>query len=133
MIVPFLVDTNIFIYARDGRYTVREKFNENEHDILLSALSLAELQRGLDAREPDAPLRAQRHDLLIRRVSVVPFDAAAARAYGDVIRHKGRVKARDFDHLIAAHALSLGAVLVTNNLPDFSGIPGLSLENWAQP
>ncbi len=131
--MPYLVDTNIYIYARDGRYAVREKFVEHTGNILLSAVSLAELQRGLDAREPDAHLRAQRHGLLIERVAVVPFDAAAARAYADVLRYSGRIKSRDIDHLIAAHALSLGVVLVTNNLADFAGIPDLVLENWAQP
>ncbi len=128
-----LVDTNIYIYARDSRYTVREKFAQHEGDILLSAVSLAELRRGFDARQPDAQLRAERHRLLIERVMVMPFDSAAAQAYADVLRHKGRQKARDFDDLIAAHALSLGVTLVTNNPADFAGIPGLSTQNWAAP
>ncbi len=40
---------------------------------------------------------------------------------------------KDFDRMIAAHALSLGATLVTNNQADFAGIPGLVTENWATP
>ena len=35
------------------------------------------------------------------------------------------------DLLIAAHALNEGATLVTNNLKEFSKVPGLALENWA--
>ena len=39
--------------------------------------------------------------------------------------------ARDFDRMIAAHAISTGSVLVTNNSDDFRDIPDLSIENWA--
>lgn len=34
------------------------------------------------------------------------------------------------DTLIAAHAMSLGLTLVTNNEKEFERIPGLELENW---
>jgi tRNA(fMet)-specific endonuclease VapC len=34
------------------------------------------------------------------------------------------------DKLIAAHAVSLGAIVVTNNIKDFSKYPGLVIENW---
>ena len=43
-------------------------------------------------------------------------------------RSAGRRK--DFDRLIGAHALATGCTLVTANAPDFSDIPGLSLDNW---
>jgi tRNA(fMet)-specific endonuclease VapC len=59
-----------------------------------------------------------------------PFGADAARAYGP-IRQATRERKRDqLDKLIAAHARSLGVVLVTNNLKDFAAYPEVRLENW---
>jgi len=131
--VAFLIDTNIFIYAREGNDDVLDKFEQHAGQFSISAISLAELQRGILPGQILPPLRQQRHDTLIRRMVVLPFDADAAEAYGRVIAAVGRTKSRDVDHLIAAHALSLGATLVTNNQADFAGIPGLVTENWAIP
>ncbi len=129
--MTFLIDTNIFIYARDGVAAVRRKFEQHQGSLLLSALSLAELQRGLDPRQADAVIRRERHRVLLPFVTVLPFDAAAAEAYGGIVWHRGRTKARDIDHMIAAHAISMGSTLVTNNIADFADIPGLALENWS--
>ena len=95
---------------------------------MLSALSLAELQRGLFKPSPHAALRRARYDVLIRHLPILPFDAAAAGAYGQIIAQCGWVRGRDFDRMIAAHAISIHAILVTNE--DFRDIPGLALENW---
>ncbi len=55
---------------------------------------------------------------------------AAARAYGPV-RHASNDRKRDqLDKLIAAHALSLDIILVTNNVRDFSCHGDLKIENW---
>lgn len=58
---------------------------------------------------------------------VVPFDVAAARIYSRLPFKRGT-----FDRLIAAHALALGATLVTNNEADFTDIPDLRIENWTR-
>jgi tRNA(fMet)-specific endonuclease VapC len=130
--VPYLVDTNIVIHARDGTESVLGKFTEHSGAILISAISLAELQRGLNLSRSEAALRRERYDLLMKQIAVLAFNADAAMAYGRVIAHCGRVKSRDFDHMIAAHAISTGSTLVTNNEADFAGIPGLALENWTK-
>jgi tRNA(fMet)-specific endonuclease VapC len=75
--------------------------------------------------------RQVRLDILLRAVPVLAFDAAAAEAYGQIIAQCGWVKGRDFDRMIAAHAISTSSVLVTNNLADFRDIPKLTIENWA--
>jgi tRNA(fMet)-specific endonuclease VapC len=129
--VPYLADTNIIIYARDGHEVVLEKFVAHSTEIFVSAISLAELQRGLILARTETALRRERHDTLMRGMSVLPFDSPAALAYGSVIAQCGRVKSRDLDHMIAAHALSVGMTLVTNNEADFASVPGLKLENWA--
>ena len=54
----------------------------------------------------------------------------AAETYGQIIAQIGWARRRDFDWLIAGHALATGWILVTANSTDYSDIPGLSLENW---
>jgi len=61
----------------------------------------------------------------------VAFDTAAAEAHGRIIALCGWVIGRDFDRMIAAHAISLNAILVTNNIADFRDIPNLALEDWS--
>ncbi len=126
----YLIDTNIVIHARDGTDSVLRKFTRFDGLIRISTLSLAELERGLVPSMSAAVLRRQRQDVILQRLSVLSFDTAAVEAYGRILAGRGRVKSRDFDDLIAAHALSLDAILVTDNEEDFAGIPGLAIENW---
>ncbi len=128
--MPFLIDTNIAIHARDGTETVLDKLAEHDGEILLSSLSLAELQRGVFKDARFTAIRQTRLELLLRGIPVIPFDASAALAYGRIIAQCGWAKGRDFDRMIAAHAISSGSVLVTDNETDFRDIPGLTMQNW---
>ena len=56
--------------------------------------------------------------------------ASAAGAYGRIIAQCGWARGRDYDRMIAAHAISNGSILVTSNEAAFRDIPGLSMENW---
>ncbi len=67
---------------------------------------------------------------MLKSLPVAPFDTAAASAYGQIIAQCGWAKGRDFDRMIAAHAISSGSILVTDNEADFRDVPGLSLANW---
>ena len=128
--MPYLIDTNIAIHARDGTEEVLDKLVEHGGEVLLSALSLAELQRGIFRDSKYTAIRQARLEVLLRALPVVPFDAAAAIAYGRIIAQCGWARGRDYDRMIAAHAISSDCILVTNNLADFRDIPGLSVENW---
>ncbi len=66
-------------------------------------------------------------------VSVVAFDGAAADRFALVAAALARrgEPIGTFDTLVAAHALSLGLAVVTNNTKHFSRVPGLRVENWA--
>jgi tRNA(fMet)-specific endonuclease VapC len=69
----------------------------------------------------------------LQEVPVVAFDAAAAGTYGP-IRWSTRERKRDaLDQLIAAHAVAMGVLLVTNNEADFASYPGLRVENGVNP
>lgn len=61
----------------------------------------------------------------IEEVPVLPFDRAAAETYARLPFKRG-----SFDNLIAAHALSLGLTLITDNQSDFTRMPNLVVENW---
>lgn len=128
--MAFLIDTNIAIHARDGHDAILGKLAEYGGSVVLSALSLAELQRGIRFPAADAVLRRERLEALLESLPVVSFDESAAIAYGGILTMREWVKARDFDRMIAGHALSLSATLVTNNERDFRDIPGLKVENW---
>ncbi|HEX9647963.1 MAG TPA: PIN domain-containing protein [Alphaproteobacteria bacterium] len=131
--MAYLIDTNIAIHARDGTDSVLDKLAEHDGMVLLSALSLAELQRGIYRDPAWTALRQARLEILLRHIPVLPFDAAAAIAYGRIIAECGWVKARDYDRMIAAHAISTSSVLVTDNEADFRDISLLTIENWAIP
>jgi tRNA(fMet)-specific endonuclease VapC len=128
--LAYLIDTNIAIHARDGTDAVLARLAEHDGAVLLSALSLVELQRGVYIDPQYTAIRQARLEVLLRAMPVLPFDAAAATAYGRIIAHCGWVRSRDYDRMIAAHAISTGAVLVTDNEADVRDIPNLSLENW---
>lgn len=128
--MAYLLDTNIIIHARDGDEQVLSALADHDGTVVISALSLAELQRGLVKNSDQAALRATRLQILLDAIPIIPFDANAARIYGGIIAQCGWVRGRDFDRMIAATALSVAAILVTNNTADFQDIPGLVLADW---
>lgn len=99
-------------------------------DAGLSSIVLAELRHGVERHPASRAQAAAALDRLLQFLPVLAFDESAAQAYG-VLRAAVPDRRRDaLDRLIAAHALSLGVTLVTNNLTDFKDYPGLLVENW---
>jgi tRNA(fMet)-specific endonuclease VapC len=124
--VKFLLDTNAIIVALEGRSEVlRARMAEcEEGDLATSAIVHAEILLGFEAGKP--PLR----DILAvfsQEVPVLPFDMAASEAYARIPFRRG-----SFDRLIAAHALALDLILVTDNTSDYDDVPGLRVENWVR-
>jgi len=129
----YLLDTNICIYLIKRRPAqVLERFRRCAvGDIGLSTVTLAELQYGV-AKSLFPAQNQQALDAFTLPLEVVAFDAAAAVAYGPVraaLERQG-TPIGALDLLIAAHALSLGVTLVTNNPREFSRVSGLRVENW---
>jgi tRNA(fMet)-specific endonuclease VapC len=125
-----MIDTNIAVYACDGNAMGLDHLASHAGEVVLSVLSLVELQRGLTLDRMTPDLRSARLDVLLESISVLPFTEAAARAYRTIIRQCGWRRNQDFDRMIAAHALCTACVLVTNNHADFRDVPGLGLANW---
>ena len=98
----------------------------------MSSITFAELRVGIEQSANRATDEAALSALLDDLV-VAPFDGEAAVSYG-VLRAAVPSRQRNaMVRLIAAHAVSLSATLVTNNEQDFSVYPGLRVENWAAP
>lgn len=120
----FLIDSNIAIYIlEDARGAPALRIESMPVDsVVTSAIVYGEVMRGIPPEEEQARRSA---DALFQIIRPLPFDVEAASAYCRL-----PFKRASFDRLIAAHALSLGLTLVTNNQPDFSYVPGLKVENW---
>lgn len=127
----FMLDTNMCIYLMKNQpEEVAKRFAQcYVGDVVMSAVTYAELEFGVVV---SANRARERRNLaaLIEDIPVAPFDAAAAEAYGPV-REATRERKKDaLDKLIAAHAISLDVILVTNNERDFVSYPRIKLENW---
>lgn len=122
--IRFLLDTDCSIYAMLGIYPkLRLRLAEcNVGEVAISAISFAEIIIGENLGHP--PDRDVIEDF-VSVVQIIPFDEAAARAYANLPFKRAR-----FDRLLAAHALSIGATVITNNEADFADVPELKVENW---
>ena len=71
--------------------------------------------------------------MFLAPLPIADFDYAAAEAYGRIRAHLERTGAPigPLDTLIAAHAASMDAILVTNNVGEFIRVPGLRVEDWS--
>jgi tRNA(fMet)-specific endonuclease VapC len=133
--MKYLLDTNICIYLIKKKPTsVITRFNEHSvGDIGVSSITVAELTYGVQKSR----LRAQNQEALLQFLSplvISEFDADAAFSYGQIraeLESQGTLIG-PLDTLIAGHAVSLGATLVTNNEREFSRVPDLVLENWVE-
>ena len=98
--------------------------------VCISAITQGELLFGL-ARRPEATTLHKLVWEFLRRVDVLPWEAATAQAYAAAraaMQREGRVLA-PLDLLIGTHALSLQAILVTNDQA-FGHLQGLQIEDW---
>ena len=120
----YLLDSDCSIYAMLGTHdALRQRLAQCEPgEVAISAVSFAEIMMGENlGHPPDIEVIED----FVSVVPIIPFDEAAARAYAKLPFKRAR-----FDRLLAAHALSIGAMVVTNNEADFADVPGLAIENW---
>ena len=130
----YMLDTNICIHLIERRPPqVMARFEAlSQGDVVMSVVTFAELRDGVE-REPRHKAAAQRALTMLQGfIPVMPFDTDAALRYGELAAAVPQRRKDALDRLIAAHALSLGVVLVTNNEADFKGYPGVRVENWVK-
>ncbi len=129
----FLLDTNICIYIiKRQPPQVLDKFRTLDlSDVGISSITVAELEYGAYKSQQTDRNRVAFNQFLMP-LEIVPFDERATQNYGQLRSQLERqgIVIGSMDMLIASQALSLGLILVTNNVREFSRIPDLVIENW---
>ncbi len=127
-----MLDTDSVSFAFRGEGRIATRIAEHApSELCVSAITVAALRYGAERRRS-----ARLHDLidaLTGNVVVLPFDEACASRFGLLASELAakRSSIGEFDTMIAAHALTVGATLVTNNVKDFNRVRGLHVENWS--
>ena len=129
----YMLDTSLCIALMRGKADAAlERLTRLQVDEAgISTITLSELFYGAAKSKRPGATQAQVRSLCAPLV-IAPFDAAAAITSGDVrasLESRGRPIGPN-DVLIAGHALSLGAIILTANVREFSRVPGLIVENW---
>jgi len=128
----YMLDTNILsdlIRHPRGRIAARIAA-AGEETICISIIVAAKLRFG--AAKSGSQELADRIDLILSTLVILPLETPADRYYGEMREHLIRqgTTIGPNDLLIAAHALSLSLTVVTANAGEFSRVPGLKVENW---
>jgi tRNA(fMet)-specific endonuclease VapC len=131
----FMLDTNICIYLlnrRTGYENILARIDGlNYQQAVISSITLAELKYGI-VKSVKKEANRTKLDYFLYQFECLPFNTETTSCYGEVrsqLESKG-TPIGPLDTLIAAHALSLAATLVTNNVREFERVDGLALENW---
>ena len=133
--MAFLLDTNACVDYFTGRYptVVTRIQGSSPEDLFVSVVVVAELRYGADHGARRRTNHA-RIDALVEEIEPLDFDLRAAATYGRVRAQleAGGAPIGPNDMLIAAHALSRGLSVVTDNTAEFRRVKGLEVENWRQ-
>jgi tRNA(fMet)-specific endonuclease VapC len=136
----FLLDTDTLTLLFQGHARVQSRLQSAEQDVGTTIITRIEVLRGrFDAilKAADAAQLQLAHHRLqdseeqFAMLPIVPIDASAADHFARLLRDKKLKRIGRGDLLIAAITLANGATLVTRNQKDFSKVPGLRIENWA--
>jgi tRNA(fMet)-specific endonuclease VapC len=132
----YLLDTNICVYLiRQKSSVVLQHLTQLAFiDVAVSSITVAELQYGVaKSSAPQQNEIALDHFLL--PLTIIPFDETAAGPYGEIRTYLESQGAPigAMDLMIAAQAQSLGLIVVTNNVREFSRVPNLAIEDWTKP
>jgi len=133
--MKLMLDTNtcIALIKRKPDHALQKFSKYKIGDIGISAVTLAELRYGVSKSQHQAKNQAALDEFILP-LEVAAFDEPATAAYG-VLRaalEKRGTPIGPLDTMIAAHALSLGATLVTNNTREFNRVPKLTVVDWVK-
>jgi tRNA(fMet)-specific endonuclease VapC len=131
----YLLDTNLLSdLIRHPAGVVRERITAvGEEAVCTSIVVACELRYG--AAKKGSTALSKRVDQLLSAMEVLPIDEGADAKYGEIrtALEKAGTPIGANDYLIAAHALATDLTLITDNVGEFSRVPGLAVENWLAP
>ncbi|MFZ4403162.1 MAG: type II toxin-antitoxin system VapC family toxin [Pseudobdellovibrionaceae bacterium] len=128
----YLLDTDTCSYIIKSPELVRKRFEQiHAGDLAISAITWAELNSWImmSSKSEQRLLSLQK---MFAPVNILPFTSTDATYHGAIRKHlkdQGQMIGA-LDMLIAAHALSRGLIVVTNNVDHFGRVPQLKIENW---
>ena len=138
MATRYLLDTNILSdLLKNPQGKVAQKISSLppvERDSLATSIIMAaELRYGV--AKSGSSILAARVDQLLDAIQILPLEPESDRHYGRIRSEleKAGTPIGGNDLLIAAHALAINAVLVTDNVREFKRVKGLQVENWLRP
>ena len=122
--MKYLLDSSTIIKLTTGQGEAlrRRAADCLEGEMVTSTVAIAEVLYGSANQKPPPLVQLES---FMSVVKVLDFDLAAVRAYATL-----PFKRASYDRLIAAHALSLGLTVITDNVQHFADVPGLMVENW---
>ena len=131
--MKYLLDTNVCVDYLNGRHpaVTRAIQKSSPDDLCVSSVAVAELRYGAQ-KSVHRQRNHARLDVFLSEIPCVDFDGNAASFYGRVraaLEKRGSLIG-PYDLQIAAHALALGLVLVSDNTREFRRVRGLKLANW---
>lgn len=130
--LKYMLDTNICIFTiKNKPEAVRQRFNLNHQQLCISTVTLMELIYGAEkSRAPERNLAIV--EGFTARLTVLDYDIHAATHTGQIRAEQAKAgqPIGPYDQMIAGHARSRGLIVVTNNMREFSRVPGLRVEDW---
>ena len=133
----YMLDTNILIFCmRNPESSCAATLASHVgKDVCISVVTYAELEYGVE-NSSDPERNREAVNKILAGIAILDFDLKAGTFFGRILaelKKKGKSKDnQDRDKMIAAHAVSRGYVLVSDNTKEFEDISGLSLSNWIE-
>jgi len=131
----YMLDTNICSFIiREKPLFIKDKLKkvEKEHTIALSTIVVSELLYG--AKRKNSPKLDYIVKNFIDNFTILDFDKKASEIYANIrtsLEKQGNIIGAH-DLFIASHAISLDAILVTNNIKEFARVYNLTIEDWSK-
>ncbi len=133
--MKYMLDTNTCIYIIKRKpVEVINRFRQFQiSQVSISSITFSELEYGaIKSSKPE-----QNHLALaqfLAPIEILPYDNGTAHHYGELrfYLEKHGTPIGSLDMLIAAHALSTGCILITNNVKEFERVPNLKINNWVK-